>query len=122
MAIGVYFGVTGLSAATYDECIKQLRKAGAAHPKGRTYHVSFGPADAIMVFDVWTSQAAFDKFGKTMMPIVQGLGGQPASPNIMPIHKVIVPAPKVAPRRKTAVKAVAKKAGAKKAAAPGRRR
>ena len=110
MAIGVYFGVTGLSAAKYDECIKHLRKAGSGHPKGRSYHVSFGPADKIMVFDVWTSQAAFDKFGKTLMPILQQLGAEAGQPAIMPIHKVIVPAPKVAPRRKVAVKAVAKAA------------
>ncbi len=116
MAIGVYFGVTGLSAATYDECIKHLRKAGAGHPPGRSYHVSFGPPDKIMVFDVWTSQAAFDKFGKTLMPIMQQLGAEPGQPSIMPVHKVIVPAPKVAPRRKAAKKTVAKKA------APGRRR
>ena len=105
MAIGVYFGVTGLSATTYNECITRLRKAGAGHPPGRSYHVSFGPADKLMVFDVWSSQAAFDKFGKTLMPILQQLGAEPAQPNIMPIHKVIVPAPKTAPRRKAAKKA-----------------
>ena len=117
MAIGVYFGVTGLSAAKYDECIKHLRKAGAGHPKGRTYHVSFGPPDRIMVFDVWTSQAAFDKFGKTLMPILQQMGAEPGKPDIMPVHKAIVPAPKVAARRR-----VVKKAVAKKAVAAGRRR
>ena len=124
MAIGVYFGVTGLSAATYDECIKHLRKAGAGHPKGRSYHVSFGPPDKIMVFDVWTSQAAFDKFGKTLMPILQQLGAEAGAPNIMPVHKTIVPAPKVAPRRRVVKKVVkkdAKKAVAKKAVL-GRRR
>lgn len=116
MAIGVYFGVTGLSAAKYDECIKHLRKAGAGHPKGRTYHVSFGPADKIMVFDVWTSQAAFDKFGKTLMPIMQQLGAEPGQPSIMPIHKVIVPAPKATVRK------AAKKGGTKKVAALASRR
>ena len=109
MAIGVYFGVTGLSAEKYDECIKHLRKAGAGHPKGRSYHVSFGPPDRIMVFDVWTSQAAFDKFGKTLMPILQQMGAEPGKPDIMPIHKAIVP-PKAAPKKKAAKKAVAKKA------------
>ena len=116
MAIGVYFGVTGLSAAKYDECIKHLRKAGAGHPPGRSYHVSFGPADKLMVFDVWTSQAAFDKFGKTLMPIMQQLGAVPGDPAFMPVHKVIVPPTKdkVAPRKKVAVKAVAKKAAVRR--------
>lgn len=52
-----------------------------------------------MVFDVWSSQAAFDKFAKTLMPILQQLGLDPGQPTVMPIHKVIVPAPKSAPAK-----------------------
>lgn len=108
MAIGVYFGVTGLTATQYDDCVKQLRKAGAGHPPGRSYHVSFGPADKIMVFDVWTSQAAFEKFGKTLMPILQQMGAQAGQPDIMPVYKTIVPPAKTkaAPKRKAAKKAI----------------
>ena len=101
MAIGVYFSPAAMTAAKYDECIKLLKKAGAGHPAGRSYHSSFGPKDKLMVFDVWTSQAAFDKFGKTLMPILQQLGidGQPT---VMPVHKVIAPAAKVAVPKKKA--------------------
>jgi hypothetical protein len=100
MAIGVYFAPAAMSSVQYDECIKLLRKAGAGNPPGRSYHSAFGPKDKIMVFDVWTSQAAFDKFGKTLTPILQQLGiaGQP---DIMPVHKVIKP---VAPPKKRAKK------------------
>ena len=112
MAIGIYFSPAAMSAAQYDECIKLLRKAGAGNPPGRSYHASFGPKDKLMVFDVWTSQAAFDKFGKTLMPILQQMGIE-GQPTIMPIHKVIVP-PTKAP--------VAKKAGATKKAKAARRR
>jgi hypothetical protein len=105
MAIGVYFSFTGLNAATYAECIKLLRKAGAGHPAGRSYHSSFGPPDKLMVFDVWTSQTAFDKFGRTLMPILQQLGVAPNPPDIMAIHKVITPPAakkpaRAAPRKK----------------------
>ena len=86
----------------YDECIKLLRKAGAGNPPGRSYHASFGPNDKLMVFDVWTSQAAFDKFGKTLMPILQQLGIDPGQPSVMQVHKVIVPVAKVASPRKPA--------------------
>lgn len=96
MAIGVYFPQAGMSAAKYDECIKLLKKAGLGNPSGRQYHASFGPKDDLMVFDVWTSQAAFDKFGKKLMPILQQLGLNINAPSVMPIHKVIVPAKKVA--------------------------
>ena len=61
-----------------------------------------------MVFDVWTSQAAFDKFGKTLMPILQQLRMDAGQPTVMPMHKVIVPAAKVT-------------SPAKKAKAPARR-
>jgi hypothetical protein len=102
MAIGIYFSPAAMSAAKYDEVIKSLKKAGAGNPAGRSYHAAFGPSDKLMVFDVWTSQAAFDKFGKTLMPILQQLGIDPGQPNVMPVHKVILPAAKVASPKKRA--------------------
>src|SRR5262249_27443393 len=102
MAIGIYFSPAAMSASQYDECIKLLKKAGAGNPPGRLYHASFGPKDKLMVFDVWTSQAAFDKFGKTLMPILQQIGLDPGQPTVMPMHKVIMPAAKVASLRKPA--------------------
>ena len=100
MALGFYFAPTAMTAEKYDECIRLLRKAGAGNPPGRSYHASFGPKDKLMVFDVWTSQAAFDKFGKTLMPILQQLGVDPGQPSVTPVHKVILPAAKVAASKK----------------------
>ena len=94
MAIGVYFSPAAMSATQYDECIKLLKKAGAGNPAGRSYHSAFGSKDKLMVFDVWTSQSAFDKFGKTLMPILQQLGIDAGQPMVMPVHKVIMPAAK----------------------------
>ena len=102
MAIGIYFSPAAMSAAKYDECIKLLKKAGAGNPVGRSYHAAFGPKDKLMVFDVWTSQAAFDKFGKTLMPILQQLGIDAGQPTVMPVHKVILPSAKVASPKKQA--------------------
>ena len=102
MAIGVYFSPAAMSAAQYDECIRLLRKAGAGNPPGRSYHASFGSKDKLMVIDVWTSQAAFDKFGKTLMPILQQIGLDGGQPSVMEMHKVIVPSPKVASAKKRA--------------------
>jgi hypothetical protein len=110
MAIGVYFSPAAMSAEKYDECIELLRKAGAGHPNGRTYHVCFGPSTGLSVFDVWTSQAAFDKFGKTLMPIMQQIGVDAGQPQIVPIHKVIT-RPKAAPAAKKKKRAKAKPAG-----------
>jgi hypothetical protein len=110
MAIGVYFHPPAMSAAKYDACISALKKAGAGSPAGRSYHAAFGPADKLMVFDVWTSQAAFEKFGKTLMPILQQLGIDAGQPAIMPMHKVILPAAKAsAPKKKAKAPARGKK-------------
>jgi|SRR5712671_3884681 len=117
MAIGIYFSPAAMSAAQYDECIAALKKAGAGNPSGRTYHAAFGPSDKLMVFDVWSSQAAFDKFGKTLMPILQQLNLDPGQPNIMPIHKVLLPAKTGAKK-----KAAKKKPSKKKASARRRKR
>jgi hypothetical protein len=103
MAIGVYFAPPAMSSAQYDEIIKTLKKAGAGNPPGRSYHAAFGPAEKLMVFDVWTSQAAFDKFGKTLTPILQQLGIDPGQANIMPVHKVILPV-KASPKGKKRAK------------------
>ncbi len=99
MAIGVYFSPAAMSAAKYDECIAALRQAGAGHPSGRMYHACFGNGDKLSVFDVWTSQASFDKFGKTLMPILAKVGIDIGAPQIVPIHKVLT-RPKAAPAKK----------------------
>jgi hypothetical protein len=99
-----------MSARVYDECIKRLQKAGAAHPAGRVYHSCFGTNDSVNVFDVWTSQAAFEKFGETLMPILQALGTDPGQPIVMEVHNVIVP-----PVKKSSVRRAAPKRGAKPA-------
>lgn len=105
MAIGVYFAPPAMSAAQYEDCIKRLKKAGAGSPPGRSYHATFGPPDKLMVFDVWTSQKAFDKFGKTLMPILQEIGIDTGPPQVMPVHRVIVPAKKAAVKKGTKKKA-----------------
>lgn len=99
MAIGIYFAPPSMSAAQYDDCIKRLKKAGAGNPAGRSYHATFGPPDKLMVFDVWTSQKAFDKFSKTLMPILQEIGLDTGQPQVMPVHRVIVPAKKAATKK-----------------------
>ena len=98
MALGIYFALSGMTAAKYNECIKRLRQAGAAHPSGRSYHSAFGTPDKLSVFDVWSSEAAFAKFGKTLMPILQNLGVDPGQPNVMPMHNVIRP-PSARPKK-----------------------
>ena len=130
MSLGFYFSPDTLTAAQYDQAIAELKKAGAQHPPGREYHACFGSPDKLMVFDVWSSQEAFEAFGQTLIPILQAVGVNPGQPSVMPIHSVIVPPAKVtrpakAPAKAKPAKKSAKKRpkkAAKKAARRGRRR
>ncbi|MGC2372695.1 MAG: hypothetical protein WA484_02355 [Solirubrobacteraceae bacterium] len=42
-----------------------------------------------MAGDTWESQAAFDAFGATLMPILTGLGVDPGTPMVAPVYNVI---------------------------------
>ena len=115
MAIGIYVALSGMSTEKYNECTKRLKQAGAAHPPGRSYHAAFGPPDKLAVFDVWSSQAAFDKFGKTLIPILQGLGVDPGQPSVLEIHNVIKPpVARKSKKKKRAAARPVKRRGAKK--------
>ena len=90
MALAFYFNpATPMSAATYDDVMKRLDAAGAGSPKGRTHHSSFGPPEALMVYDVWESQEEFEAFGATLMPILGELGVDPGEPTVMPVHNIV---------------------------------
>ncbi len=114
MAIGMYFAPATMSPAKYDECIARLTKAGALHPTGRVYHVCLKTGDKVQVFDVWNSQAEFDAFGATLMPILQALGVDSGQPMVSPVHKVIVPPAKAARRGAPRAKKAAPKRKATK--------
>jgi hypothetical protein len=89
MTISVYFNPPSITAAQYDEIIRRLDAAGAGKPGGRLYHACFGSSDKVQVFDIWESQQAFEKFGETLMPILQEIGVDPGKPMVEPVHNLI---------------------------------
>jgi hypothetical protein len=89
MALGIYFVHQGFTPEKYESAIKQLEAAGAGAPKGRTYHVALESDGAIQVFDIWESQADFDEFGKTLVPILAELGVELNAPMVANVHNVI---------------------------------
>lgn len=89
MAIGIYFHPEAMTAAQYDEVIRRLDEAGAGKPSGRLHHSCFGPAEHLMVYDVWDSAESFQAFGETLQPILGDVGVKAGEPDIMPVHNVI---------------------------------
>ena len=45
---------------------------------------------ALQVFDVWESQADFDAFGPTLVPILAELGVELKEPMVANVHNVMV--------------------------------
>ena len=90
MSFVLRFTPTGLTAAKYDEVIKQLNAAGAGAPKGRSYHVCFGDPNSLFVSEIWDNMEDFQAFGQTLLPIMQLIGLDPGEPVVLPVHNVIV--------------------------------
>jgi hypothetical protein len=89
MSVAMLFQTKSFSPKQYDEVIKRLEKANAGEPKGRTYHACFLSGNNVNVFDIWDSKEDFDKFGKTLMPILKELKADVGQPEIKEIHNVI---------------------------------
>ena len=88
MAIATYFHPQSLTAQQYDEAIRELEAAGAATPAGRVHHSCFGSDNGLMVYEVWESPQAFEDYGSVLMPILQKLGIDPGTPDVMPVHNL----------------------------------
>ncbi len=89
MSFVVRFTPKSMSSEKYDQVIKQLEAAGAAAPKGRIFHVAFGPKEALRVSDIWDTQENFDRFGQVLMPIMQEIGVDPGAPEFIEVHNLI---------------------------------
>ena len=89
MALGLYFTPSSFTKDKYEEALRRLDAAGAGAPQGRTYHVALEHEGLIQVFDIWESQAAFEAFGQTLLPVLSELGVDPGEPMVSPVHNVI---------------------------------
>jgi hypothetical protein len=53
------------------------------------YHVAMEADGLIQVFDVWESEASFQAFGETLLPIMKDLGVDAGQPQVSPVHNLI---------------------------------
>jgi hypothetical protein len=89
MAIVMRFTSPGLTAEKYEETVKRLEEAGAGAPPGRLYHVCFGDKENLRVSDIWDSRESFDKFGETLVPILNDLGIALGNPDVLEVYNII---------------------------------
>jgi hypothetical protein len=89
MALGIYFHPENMSPEQYDRVSERLEQSGAGSPQGRSFHSAFEVGGGLHVFDVWESQEDFDRFGQTLMPILQEEGIDIGQPDVSRIHNVV---------------------------------
>jgi hypothetical protein len=89
MALGFYITGKGFTQERYDTTLAQLEGAGAGAPEGRISHVAMEADGEIQVFDVWESQAAFEAFGTTLLPILTSAGIELNEPMVARVHNTI---------------------------------
>jgi len=89
MALGFYITAKGFTPDKYDTTTVQLEEAGAGAPEGRISHVALESDGEIQVFDIWESQAAFDAFGQTLIPILTAAGIEINEPMVARVHNTI---------------------------------
>ena len=89
MALGFHITGKGFTVDRYDTTLAQLEEAGAGAPAGRVSHVALESNGEIQVFDIWESQAAFDAFGATLIPILTEAGIELNEPMVAEVHNTI---------------------------------
>jgi len=82
----VQFSSPGMTAKQFDQVWDELRKAGQEHPVGLIHHVAGQQGNNWVVVDLWESEELFNKFGETLMPILNKVGVTAAPPVITPVY------------------------------------
>ena len=90
MSIGIYVHPASMTTEQYDDSIRRLEAAGAGKPKGRLFHSCFGESGGLSIYDVWESEADFNEFGKTLLPILTELGLDMGKPDVVPMHNMVI--------------------------------
>jgi hypothetical protein len=89
MAIVMIHDVSDGTLAEYDQVMRELEATGNAHPPGRLSHVAARKGTGYLIVDVWESQEAFDRFGQTLVPLLERAGGRVPAPQFYPVHNVV---------------------------------
>jgi hypothetical protein len=96
MAVIAIFQGPTLTQASYEASVKKLtggkkirmEATGDWPVPGLLIHAAGQGPNGFRVVDVWESEAAFQKFGEKLMPIMKELGIQ-GNPEVYPAHAFV---------------------------------
>ena len=89
MSILVRFSPPSMTAEQYDAILARLYEEGIHPAEGLELEVCFGSGDQMKVSVLFDSMDAFEKFGERLQPVLQELGMDPGTPDIMDVHNII---------------------------------
>ena len=89
MSILARYSPPSMTADQYDAILARLYKEGIQPADGLELEVCFGSGDQMKVSLLFDSMDAFEKFGQRLQPVLQELGMDPGTPDIMDVHHVI---------------------------------
>ena len=89
MSILARFSPPSMTADQYDKIVARLYKDGIHPADGLELEVCFGTGDQMKVSLLFDSIGAFEKFGERLQPVLQELGMDPGTPDILEVHHVI---------------------------------
>ena len=89
MSILARFSPPSMTAEQYDAILTRLYEEGIHPAEGLELEVCFGSGDQMKVSVLFDSMDAFEKFGERLQPVLQELGMDPGTPDIMDVHHVI---------------------------------
>ena len=89
MSILARFSPPSMTAEQYDAILARLYQEGIHPAEGLELEVCFGSGDQMKVSVLFDSMDAFEKFGERLQPVLQELGMDPGTPDIMDVHHVI---------------------------------
>ena len=78
-----------MTAKQYDAILARLYEEGIHPAEGLELEVCFGSGDQMKVSVLFDSMDAFEKFGERLQPVLQELGMDPGTPDIIDVHHVI---------------------------------
>lgn len=90
MSILIRFSPTSQTTTEqYDETIRRLQEAGQFPPDGMDLHVCFLVDGNLRVSEIWDSREQADAFAQRLMPVLQDVGIDPGTPEIVDIHNIV---------------------------------
>lgn len=83
----VHFDFSNVSSKQYDAVWDDLKASGHANPQGLISHVSAEkPNGGWKVIDIWESPETFERFGHTLMPLLEKHKIPAVQPEVLPVY------------------------------------